>query len=97
MFIPKIFLPIHIIFACLEDKNLPLLLENLEKISHDIVLTTFDNKRARTENDYFIYLEDFPFTNDYVLLLKKYRELYKEDIILFVGSIAFIDEVRKRL
>ena len=90
-------LPIHIIFACLEDKNLPLLLENLEKISHDIVLTTFDNKRARTENDYFIYLEDFPFTNDYVSLLKKYRELYKEDIILFVGSIAFIDEVRKRL
>lgn len=89
--------PVHIIFSCLEDKNLPLLLEEFEKISHDIVLTTFDNKRARGEYDYFLYLEDFPFSEDYVSIIKRFKENYPDDIILVSGSIAFIDEVRIKL
>ncbi len=89
--------PVHIIFACLEDKNLPLLLEEFEKISHDIVLTTFQNKRARGEFDYFLYLEDFPFSEDYCSILNRFKENYPDDIILISGSIAFIDEVRTKL
>lgn len=89
--------PVHIIFACLEDKNLPLLLEEFEKISHDIVLTTFNNKRARGEFDYFLYLEDFPFCEDYCSILHRFKENYPDDIILVSGSIAFIDEVRTKL
>ena len=39
--------------------------------------------------DYFLYLEDYPFKDDPVLALQELEALYPEDAILVTGSLAF--------
>lgn len=80
---------IHVLFACFKDKNIERMLAYLGEYSKDIVLTTFPNPRARTEDDYFLYLEDHSFNEDAFAALKEMREKYPEDVILVTGSLAF--------
>ena len=87
--------PIHIVFACFRDKNIDAMLNSLGSISNDITLTTFDHRRARTEEEYFLYLGDYRFEEDYVKLIKELRETYPDDIVLVTGSLAFVGIVRK--
>ena len=80
---------LHILFACFKDKNIERMLAYLGEYSKDITLTTFPHKRARAEEDYFLYLEDYSFKEDAVTALKELEETYPEDAILVVGSLAF--------
>ena len=80
---------IHIIFACFKDKNIERMLAFIGEYSKDIVLTTFPNKRSRTMEDYFLYLDDYSFNEDPLAALKQMRETYPEDAILITGSLAF--------
>ena len=80
---------IHILFACFKDKNIERMLAYLGEYSKDIVLTTFPHKRARTMEDYFLYLDDHSFKEDAVMALNELKEKYPEDTILIVGSMAF--------
>ena len=83
-----------IVFASFTDKSIANMLPEINLIG-DIYLTTFDHPRARHEDDYFIYLSDYSFTEDYKELLTK---LMTEDgLILVTGSLAFAYEVRKYL
>ena len=43
--------PIHVVFACFRDKNLGNMLNSLGAITDDLTFTTFDNPRARTEEE----------------------------------------------
>ncbi len=86
--------PIHAIFACFTDKNLEGLLTELNFITQDITLTTFDHPRARVEDDYFLYLEDYPFVEDYAQAIKDKIEAYPDDVILICGSLAFASRAK---
>ena len=61
----------------------------LGKDMASISLTTFPHKRARTEDEFFLYLDEYPFYEDYREAIKDLREKHPEDIILITGSLAF--------
>ena len=81
--------PIHVLFACFKDKNIERMLAFLGEYSKDIVLTTFPNRRSRTMDDYFLFLEDYSFNEDPLAALKQMQENYPDDAILITGSLAF--------
>lgn len=81
--------PVHVIFACFRDKNLAGMLASVGEITDDLTLTTFDNPRARTEDEYFLFAQDYPFEADAVSLLKRKMEEFPDEIILVTGSLAF--------
>ena len=88
---------IHVIFAAFRDKNIDQMLILLGSISNDVVLTTFNHKRARTEDEYFLYLGDYKFVNDYMSYIKELEANYPDDLILVTGSLCFAGIVREEL
>ena len=80
---------IHVLFACFKDKNIERMLAYLGEYTRDIILTTFPNSRARLEDDYFLYLDDYPFKDDPVNTLYELLATYPEDAFLVTGSLAF--------
>ena len=88
---------LHVIFACFKDKNVERMLAYLGEYSKDIVLTTFPHKRARTEDDYFLYLDDHSYNDDPVAALNELKEKYPEDAILIVGSLAFAAYMKDKI
>ena len=88
---------IHILFACFQDKNIERMLAFLGEYSKDITLTTFPHKRARTMDDYFLYLDDHSFNEDAVAALNELKEKYPDDAILIVGSLAFASYMKNQI
>ena len=80
---------IHVLFACFRDKNVERMLAYLGEYSKDIVLTTFPHKRARTMEEYFLYLDDHTFNENPEEALKELVTKYPDDVVLIVGSLAF--------
>ena len=80
---------LHVLFACFKDKNIERMLAYLGEYSKDITLTTFPHKRARTEEDYFLFLDDHSFKENAVDALKELEESHPNDAILVTGSLAF--------
>lgn len=89
--------PIHVVFAAFRDKNIDQMLISLGSISNDVVITTFNHKRARTEDEYFLYLGDYKFVEDYLAYIKELEAQYPEDLILVTGSLYFAGIVREAL
>ena len=85
---------LHIIFACFRDKNLGNMLSSLGAITDDLTITTFDHPRARTEDEYFLFLGDYHFENDAKQLVKNKIFEFPNDVILITGSLAFAGLVR---
>lgn len=86
--------PIHVVFACFRDKNIERMLISLGEISNDIVLTTFNHNRARNEEDYFLYLGDYNFYQDYHDAIDNALNNYPDDLVLVCGSLYFAELVR---
>ena len=89
--------PIHVVFATMKDKNLDPMLNQLGVISNDVTLTTFDHKRARGEMEFFLYLGDYQFEEDYKHLIETKLQQFPDDLILVTGSLAFTGVVRDYL
>lgn len=89
--------PIHVIFASFKDKNIELMLIQLGLISDDITLTSFPHYRARKEEDYFLYLGDYAFNENYSELINSKINEFPNDLILVTGSLAFTYLVKKEL
>ena len=87
--------PIHVVFACFRDKNIAVELPRISRDAAEIVLTTFDSKRARDESDYFLYAEDYSYNPDYKLAISDFLIKYPDDIILITGSLAFANLARE--
>ena len=86
---------IHALFACFKDKNIDRMLAYLGEYCKDITLTTFPNKRAKTMDDYFLYLDDHAFKEDAVSAYQELVALYPDDIIIITGSLAFAAYMKK--
>ena len=89
--------PIHVIFSCFRDKNLGSLLSQFGSLGNDLTLTTFPHPRARTQDEYFLFLGDYPYEEDCLELIKKKIEEFPEDMILVTGSLAFVAYVKEKL
>lgn len=89
--------PVHVIFASFKDKNFSQMLNILDRLSQDITITTFDHKRAKTEDEYFLFLSTYKFESDYLNKIKQLREEYPDDLILITGSLYFAGLVKREL
>lgn len=87
---------IKIVFASFTDKNITSMLPEIGLLGK-VYLTTFNHPRARTEDDYFLYLEDYEFKQDYKELINSLIAAEDSEIILVTGSLAFVYEIRKWL
>ena len=87
---------IYIIFASFTDKNITAMLPEIALLGK-LTLTTFDHPRARKEDDYFLYLDEYNFREDYLELVKDIEAVDPESLIIFTGSTAFVDLVRKQI
>lgn len=81
--------PIHTLFASFLDKNIDAILPLLSSVSSSITITTFPHRRARKEEDYFLYLGDYAFKEDCYQAYLELREKYPDDLILITGSLYF--------
>lgn len=88
---------IHVLFACFRDKNIERMLAYLGEYSKDIILTTFPHERARTEEDYFLYLDDHFYKEDAVSALNELINAYPNDAILVTGSLAFASYIKENI
>ena len=88
---------IHVLFACFRDKNIERMIAYLGEYSKDIVLTTFPHERARTEEEYFLYMEDHAFKEDALVALNEMIAAYPDDCILVTGSLAFAAYIKHNL
>jgi len=86
--------PIHVLFASFRDKNIAVELPLLARDAAEIILTTFQAPRARSEEDYFLYSGDYAYNGDYKAALAGLVSKYPDDIIVVTGSLAFASEVR---
>lgn len=89
--------PIHAIFCCFRDKNLGSMLSYLGEITEDLTLTTFNHPRARTIDEYFLFLGDYPFEENAKELIQKKINEFPNDAIVITGSLAFAAYVRDLL
>lgn len=87
---------IDILFASFRDKNITSMLPEIGLLG-DLHLTTFNHPRARKEDEYFLFLSDYEFVEDYKSLINALLEKEETDVILVTGSLAFTYEVRKFL
>ena len=88
---------IHVLFACFRDKNIERMIAYLGEYSKDIILTTFPHERARTEEDYFLYLDDYSFKENALEALNELLTNYPDDAILVTGSLAFAAYIKQNL
>lgn len=87
----------HIVFACFKDKNLQRMLASIGQITNDITLTYFENERCRTEDDYFLFLDEYKFNSDPIQTVKELRDQYPDDYVLITGSLAFAGYMLSKL
>lgn len=87
--------PITCLFAAFRDKNIDGMLSLLSRDCQKVIITSFDHKRARTENEYFLYLFDYEFAKDWKVALDDLILNHKDELILVTGSLAFVSLVRK--
>ena len=88
---------IHVIFACFRDKNFLEMLNRLGSISNDLHLTTFDHPRARKQDEYFLFADEYQFDEDPVALYELMRAQYPNDTILITGSLAFAAFMKRNI
>lgn len=88
---------LHILFACFRDKNIERMLAFLGEYSKDITLTTFPHERARTEEEFFLYMDDYSFKGDALAALNDLMSSYPDDCILVTGSLAFAAYIKQNL
>ena len=89
--------PIHVVFSCFKDKNLGALLSHFGSLGNDLTLTTFPHPRARTQDEYFLFLGDYPYEEDAIELIKRKMAEFPEHAILVTGSLAFTAYVKEKL
>ena len=89
--------PIHVVFACFRDKHFSAMLNMLDEISNDITITTFDHPRAKTKDEYLLFLETYKFSDNFVEKVKELQNEYPDDVILITGGLYFAGLAKREL
>lgn len=89
--------PIHVVFACFRDKHFSAMLNMLDEISEDITITTFDHPRAKTKDEYLLFLETYKFADNFVEKVEELRAEFPEDVILITGGLYFAGLAKREL
>ncbi len=86
--------PFNIVFASFKDKNITKMLPEIAVLGK-LNLTSFDNPRCRNEDDYFLYLSEYDYSENHIELIKKLMMEEPETPILVTGSLEFARLVSK--
>ena len=85
-----------VIFSALKDKEPVKMINMLQEISSNIVLTTFDDPRKLSISDIIMELNDVVFVNDFKKAFHFVKvNMNSDDTLLITGSIHFIGYVKK--
>ena len=87
---------IYVIFACFRNKNITVMLPEIALLGK-LYLTTFNHDRARDESDYFLYLDEYQFVEDYKEIISKIKEEDSEAIVVITGSTVFAEMVSEQI
>lgn len=79
---------IIVVFATFKDKNITSMLPEIAVLGK-VYITTFDNKMARDESDYFLFLDEYEYNSDYKNLINSLMSEHPEAIIVVTGSNVF--------
>jgi len=83
---------IHVVFAAFKDKDVKQELDLFALANANLVLTTFNHKRARTKEDY-LGLE-YEYYENYIEAIKTtIKKASKSDVVLITGSLHFALQV----
>ena len=85
-----------VIFASFNDKNITLMLPEIALLGKTYILT-FDHPRARKEEDYFLYLDEYEFKEDYHLLIKDIVNNHPNCLIVITGSTYFVERIEEEI
>lgn len=77
-----------VIFATVRDKNITVMLPEIGLLGK-VYITTFNNKHAREESDYFLFLDEYDFRQDYHSLISELKESHPGCAIIITGSSVF--------
>ena len=79
-----------ILFAVEYDKNIEKMLAILSRISHKMVLTTFDDENARDEDGFYLFLDDYTYNDDFKNALQTLLEDEEVSNIIVTGNEKFV-------
>ena len=83
------------IFAAFTDKNLMTMLNEIGKISEELLLTAFEHPRSRKREDYFLFADEYLFFDNPKDALRKAVEEKPDNLILITGSLAFASYMKE--
>ncbi len=86
-----------VLFASEKKTKIMKILSSLKRISKELVLTTYNGKSVRKEDDYSSYLEDCLYQDDWKIALHYLLKNNKNAIILATGSREFAYLVKEYL
>lgn len=89
------FTGVHVLFGTTRDKNISSMLPILGRDARELILTHFDDPNARDEMDYFLYISDYSYQEDWKMALSSLLVNHKDDLILITGSRIFAKEAKK--
>ena len=81
-----------VLFAAFKDKNIDKMLSYLGTDFSRVILTTFNNMRARAKDDYFLFAEEYEYNHDFRDILEHYINT-PDKVLLICGSLDFAYEV----
>jgi dihydrofolate synthase / folylpolyglutamate synthase len=91
---------ITILFSALKDKNVFEMVKELQEITNDITMTTFDFPRSMNVEELIssANMLNINYESDFVTAIDtKIKKIQKNGILLITGSLYFISNVRKYL
>lgn len=88
---------ISTLFACFKDKNLLIMMNTVATMSEKVIFTTFPHQRARKEEDYFLFMEEYSFVENPFEALEKMLNENPDNIFVITGSLAFAAYMKKAI
>lgn len=80
----------HVIFASLKGQNIAVELPLIDNYVDTITITTFDDERARVEEDYFLFAPDYESAPSFFDALKDLQTRFPGELIVVTGSMEFV-------
>ena len=80
----------HAIFASLRGQNIAVELPMIDNYVDSVTITTFEDERARQEEDYFLYAPDYESAPSFMYAIAKLQSAFPGELIVVTGSLAFV-------